>query len=208
MNNIMALVQITAWRWPSNKPLPEPMMIVLLMHVCFTRPQWVIPISSSSFVLPVLVKNNKHTIIKHYMSCTIDSWYKISQCINNNDCDYNDKQFMGKLWGVCCRHQMSCEISRYGECTVQYRGSHSSWDAAIPEEIHPCDLPDREFWWKFTMNCSFMQVLCHVSERERCSRWQPYNDREVWNADKSMIGKKGFQYDGIVVMRCWRPSVC
>ena len=41
INNIPALVQIMAWRRPCDKPLPEPTMVSLLMHICFTRPQWV-----------------------------------------------------------------------------------------------------------------------------------------------------------------------
>ena len=41
INNIPALVQIMAWCCPGNKPLSEPMMISLLMHICITRPQWV-----------------------------------------------------------------------------------------------------------------------------------------------------------------------
>ena len=30
-----------AWRRPGNKPLSEPMMVILLTHICVTRPQWV-----------------------------------------------------------------------------------------------------------------------------------------------------------------------
>ena len=41
INNIPALVQIMAWRRPGDKPLPEPMMVSLLTHVCITRPQLV-----------------------------------------------------------------------------------------------------------------------------------------------------------------------
>ena len=41
INNIPALVQIMAWRRPGNKPLSEPMMVSLLMHICVIRPQWV-----------------------------------------------------------------------------------------------------------------------------------------------------------------------
>ena len=40
-NNIPALVQIMAWCGPGDKPLSEPMMIILLTHICITRPQWV-----------------------------------------------------------------------------------------------------------------------------------------------------------------------
>ena len=41
INNNPALVQIMAWHRSGNKPLSEPMMISLLMHICVTRPQWV-----------------------------------------------------------------------------------------------------------------------------------------------------------------------
>ena len=41
INNIPALVQIMAWRRPGDKPLSEPMMVSLLMHICVTWPQWV-----------------------------------------------------------------------------------------------------------------------------------------------------------------------
>ena len=41
INNIMALVQIIAWRRSGDKPLSEPMMVSLLTHLCVTRPQWI-----------------------------------------------------------------------------------------------------------------------------------------------------------------------
>ena len=41
INNIPTLVQIMAWRRSGDKPLSEPMMVSLLMHICVTRPQWV-----------------------------------------------------------------------------------------------------------------------------------------------------------------------
>ena len=41
VDNIAALVQIMAWRWPGAKPLSEPMMFSLLKHICVTQPQWV-----------------------------------------------------------------------------------------------------------------------------------------------------------------------
>ena len=48
INNIPALVQIMAWRRPSDKPLSEPMMVSLLTHICVTRPQWVKKIATAS----------------------------------------------------------------------------------------------------------------------------------------------------------------
>ena len=41
INDIPVLVHIMAWRRPGDKPLFEPMMVRLLMHICVTRSQWV-----------------------------------------------------------------------------------------------------------------------------------------------------------------------
>ena len=41
INNIPGLVEIMAWRRSGDKPLSEPMMSILLTHICVTRPQWV-----------------------------------------------------------------------------------------------------------------------------------------------------------------------
>ena len=41
INNVPALVQIMAWYRPGDRPLSEPMMVILPTHVCVTRPQWV-----------------------------------------------------------------------------------------------------------------------------------------------------------------------
>ena len=41
INNIPAMVQIMAWHRPGNKPLSEPMMVRLPMHIYCTQPQWV-----------------------------------------------------------------------------------------------------------------------------------------------------------------------
>ena len=41
INNIPVSVQIMAWRRPGDKPLSEPMMIILLMHICITQPRLV-----------------------------------------------------------------------------------------------------------------------------------------------------------------------
>ena len=41
INNIPALVHITAWHRSCDKPLSEPMMVSLPTHICVTRPQWV-----------------------------------------------------------------------------------------------------------------------------------------------------------------------
>ena len=49
INNILALVQIMAWRWSGDKPLFEPMLVSLPTHICVTWPQWV---KSCDLVIP------------------------------------------------------------------------------------------------------------------------------------------------------------
>ena len=39
INNVSAFVQILAWRRPGDKPLSEPILVILLPHMCVTRPQ-------------------------------------------------------------------------------------------------------------------------------------------------------------------------
>ena len=41
IKNILALVQIPPWHRAGDKSLFEPMIIILLRHICVTRPQWV-----------------------------------------------------------------------------------------------------------------------------------------------------------------------
>ena len=41
INNISAIVQITAWRRPGDKPLFQSMMFSSLTHICVTLPEWV-----------------------------------------------------------------------------------------------------------------------------------------------------------------------
>ena len=45
INNIPSLLQIMAWRRPGDKPLSQPMMVSSLMHICVTRPQWVMSLN-------------------------------------------------------------------------------------------------------------------------------------------------------------------
>ena len=41
INNIPTLVQVMAWHPPGDKPLSEPMMVRLPMHICVIRSRWV-----------------------------------------------------------------------------------------------------------------------------------------------------------------------
>ena len=55
INNNPALFQIMALPQSGDKPLSEPMMVSLLMHICVTRPQWVyeniLPMSFNIFCI-------------------------------------------------------------------------------------------------------------------------------------------------------------
>ena len=77
-NNIPALVQIMAWRRPGDKPLSEPMMISLLMHICVTRPQWVNPSSAG----PAYSRPK----IGHHCACRYPGSVR---SINRHSTDYN-----------------------------------------------------------------------------------------------------------------------
>ena len=54
INKITALVQIMAWRRPGDRPLSEPMMVILLTHTCATRPQSVKSVIPSPGMLPTI----------------------------------------------------------------------------------------------------------------------------------------------------------
>ena len=57
VDNISALVEIMAWRRPGTKPLSKPMMVSLLMHICFTWPKWVTTIHRD-----MLIKTRGHSL--------------------------------------------------------------------------------------------------------------------------------------------------
>ena len=80
MNDIPALVQIMAWRLLGDKPLSEPMLVSLPMHISVTQPQWVKHWFSSLWLCRVILcllgsekKKNRQII------CF--SWSIIHQCI-------------------------------------------------------------------------------------------------------------------------------
>ena len=52
ISNILALVQIMVCRRPGDKPLPEP-TIILLTHICVTRPQWVWSFNQTKWQSPI-----------------------------------------------------------------------------------------------------------------------------------------------------------
>ena len=69
MNNIPALVQIMACCRTGDKPLFEPMLIRLLMHICITWPQWVNDMDEV-YSLPDQNKTIKYNECRYCLVCT------------------------------------------------------------------------------------------------------------------------------------------
>ena len=83
INNIPASVQIMAWCWPGDKPLSRPMMVILLTHICVTRPQWV---KSVICVLPLSRDHSLYgisqwettlhcNVVSHWLSSVINDLF-------------------------------------------------------------------------------------------------------------------------------------
>ena len=69
INNIPALVQIMAWRRSGDKPLFEPMMVTLLMHICVTQPQWVDKLTKAQSQVQLGLQPNCSN------TCQVWTWY-------------------------------------------------------------------------------------------------------------------------------------
>ena len=74
INNIPALVQIMAWRWPGDMPLSEPMMVRLLTHICVTRSQWV---NAAALVDSIRITS----ISKYVITINYSMFYKMHRVI-------------------------------------------------------------------------------------------------------------------------------
>ena len=101
INNIPTLVQIRAWCQPGDKPLSEPMMTSLPMHIWVTRLQWVKidPMVSyywNSSQDTVLCKFNQMcfwelSLVSHHIDKTVIRQSYI----------YNGNIFIGKASSLC-----------------------------------------------------------------------------------------------------------
>ena len=98
INDIPALVQIMAWHQPGDKPLSEPMMVSLLMHLYVTWPQWFKKIFFPCVGIPMI----NMTIIR--LSCPnfMNSYAcKTSICLVKYTPDYM-KRIVGNRTGIIC----------------------------------------------------------------------------------------------------------
>ena len=78
IDNNPALVQIMTWRRSGDKPLSEPMMNILLTHICVTRPQWVngcLGCAHGNFIVTSqwqFVSLNKCVYVRLWVKRTVD----------------------------------------------------------------------------------------------------------------------------------------
>ena len=68
INNIPTLVQIMAWHRRGHKPLSEPKLVSLLMHICISQPQRVKAAENPVKVIPrkssqIVFYNSSHDCI-------------------------------------------------------------------------------------------------------------------------------------------------
>ena len=73
--NTPALVQVMAYRRSGDKPLSEPMMVSLLMHICITQPQWVnwTNVDQTLDLNELIQLLDTETILRIYQQCIITS---------------------------------------------------------------------------------------------------------------------------------------
>ena len=72
-----------AWHWPGNKPLSEPMMVSLLMHICFTQPQWVKPTNMPPNLLSQAASEVVQRLLTTGLFFFIVWFYFLVYCIHN-----------------------------------------------------------------------------------------------------------------------------
>ena len=70
-----------AWRRSDNKPLFEPMMVRLLIHICVTRPQWV----------KLIVPSGEIDQSQHYFGYRLVAWQH--QAITWTNVDLSSRGF-------------------------------------------------------------------------------------------------------------------
>ena len=98
INNNPALVQIMAWRRPGDKPLSEPMMVRLPMHICVTQPQWVKIQWISQYQVSFLLCSAYH----------VCSWVTKCWCITVND-EHLEPDF---LLNICIGQPISVKTKK------------------------------------------------------------------------------------------------
>ena len=97
----LTISQIMAWRRPGDKPLSEPMLVILLTHMCVTRPQWVKWWEQRHVPIIIIFKILKHD------TCTFKFLY------NHNIITANQAQWIVITIGSTFTWWTPCHPQRY-----------------------------------------------------------------------------------------------
>ena len=84
-----------AWRRPGDKPLSEPMMVSLPMHICVTQPQWVMDSTNTKIIIVTAIalamlferKLATHTIEIHNLATSFSRNWNFN-CMRRKLPDY------------------------------------------------------------------------------------------------------------------------
>ena len=100
INNIPTLVEIMAWHHPGDKPLSEPMIVSLLMHLCVTLPQWVRYRMSWIYLCQFIRPHNRGILgPASTYRCNLVSMYIKMQLFKQN----NHLSILSLSWGLLYR---------------------------------------------------------------------------------------------------------
>ena len=144
INNIPGLVQIMAWRRPGDKPLSEPMVVSLPMHICVARPQWVNALCNlqpcHSFSSQIVLHLDCFTISLH----SPNSRYCISKLNVFTSLLYNNatsnlkikKNIYSCNWPVTFKLYRSCQMFRGPALEIQSSLQWNKKDRCLSES--PC----------------------------------------------------------------------
>ena len=132
-NNIPALVHIRARHRPGNKPLPEPMVVSLLTHICVTRPQWVHQVINKH------TKNNNAAIQMQYISAI--NIYRVTRTYKINIGGQYD-MYPRK----CSKNQISSITSIWAVKSHKKIAEHDSDTFVIVLNCKPIWLMKSAFW--------------------------------------------------------------
>ena len=133
IDNILTLVQIMAWRRLGDKPLSEPMMVLLLTHIWVTRPQWVkamaVRFPGNQWVVSSHLYHKKRSclwlvFIGHFI-LNFEIWLKVS---------FNQKMcFQPFYWEFFLHLYLDVELNVFGHPAKKHAGD-IDW-------YSPCSCP-------------------------------------------------------------------
>ena len=128
INNIPALVQVMAWHRPGDKPLSEPMMVSLLMHICVTWPQCVnclyVSISRSRMIFGLWSKRLNINLFNSY-STQSTQYFKSPEGYTNKYIKYCNLKTSKNLLP---RNEKTCVVPTL--CYLQQNGVQQKYHAS------------------------------------------------------------------------------